>query len=74
MKKLLVILAAVAMLFAMTSCDKTCTCKTFAAGNVITETEVTLDKDNTNYKKCSDMNTVVVINENEATKTGLECK
>ncbi|MBQ1733010.1 MAG: hypothetical protein II037_12455, partial [Bacteroidales bacterium] len=59
MKKLLVVLAAAGLLFAMSSCDKTCTCKSFLAGNVVTESEVELDKENTNIKKCSDMNTYV---------------
>ena len=72
MKKVLVILAAAGLLFAMSSCDKTCTCKTFLAGNVITENEVELDKDNTNVKKCSDMNTYVT--DGDGNKTGLECK
>lgn len=73
MKKLLVLLAAAGLLFAFSSCDKTCTCKTFLLGNVTSETEVTLDKDNTNLKKCSDMNTVVQGAEGEL-KSGLECK
>lgn len=72
MKKVLVILAAAAMMFAMTSCDKTCTCKTYVAGNVVATVEdVTLDKDNENIKKCSDMNTVVTVND---MKNGIECK
>ncbi len=72
MKKLLVVLAAAGLLFAMSSCDKTCTCKSFLAGNVVTESEVELDKENTNIKKCSDMNTYVT--DNNGNKTGLECK
>lgn len=72
MKKLLVVLAAAGMLFAMSSCDKTCTCKTFLVGNVVTEYEVELDKENTNIKKCSDMNTYGT--DNNGNKTGLECK
>ncbi len=72
MKKLLVVLAAVAMLFAMSSCDKKCTCKTFLGGNVVKEAEVELDKENTNIKKCSDMNTYVT--DNNGNKTGIECK
>ncbi len=74
MKKLLVILAAAGLLFAMSSCDKKCTCKTYAAGVVLTESEVVLDKDNTSVKKCSDMNTVATLNGDESTKTGYECK
>lgn len=75
MKKLLVVLAAAAMLFAMSSCNKTCTCKTYALGNVVATVEdVKIDKDNTNIKKCSDMNTVATVNGDAATKTGVECK
>ena len=72
MKKLLVILAAAALLFAMSSCDKTCTCKAYLGGNVVKEYPVELDKDNTDIKKCSDMNTYVT--DNEGNKTGVECK
>lgn len=55
MKKVLVILAAAGMLFAMSSCSKTCTCTATVAG-VSTSTEVNLDdyKDQ-DIKKCSDL-------------------
>ncbi len=73
MKKLLVVLAAASLLFAMSSCNKTCTCKTFLAGNVVaTAEDVELDKENTNIKKCSDMNTYVT--DDNGNKTGVECK
>lgn len=70
MKKIVLALAAIAMVALFTtSCNKKCTCKTYAAGVVVTTAEdVELDKDS--YKKCSDMNTVVTIAEK---KTGLEC-
>jgi len=55
MKKLLIVLAAAGMLFAMSSCKKTCTCTVTVAG-VTTSTEVNLDdyKDQ-DVKKCSDL-------------------
>lgn len=55
MKKLLVILVAVSLLFAMSSCKKTCTCTVTAMG-VTTTTEVNLkDYENYDVKKCSDL-------------------
>ncbi|MDO4217583.1 MAG: hypothetical protein Q4D03_05330 [Bacteroidales bacterium] len=69
MKKVLISLAAVAMLACMASCNKTCDCKLYVNGAVTTETEVELDKDS--YDKCSDMNTIVTIADK---KNGLECK
>ena len=53
MKKLLVVLAAAGLLFAMSSCTKTCTCKTYAEDEVIMETELEVGG-NTGYKKCTD--------------------
>lgn len=53
MKKVLVVLAAIGLLFAMSSCSKKCTCKTYADGDVIMEDEV-LVGGNTGYKNCSD--------------------
>lgn len=70
MKKVFLALAAIAAVACMTSCNKTCTCKTYVMGVVATTTEdVELDKDS--YKKCSDMNTVVTIADK---KNGLECE
>ena len=72
MKRIIVILALVACVAAFTtSCNKKCTCKTYAAGVVLRTDEVELDKDT--YKKCSDMNTFVT-DDNGQNKTGLECK
>lgn len=71
MKKVFLALAVIATVACMASCNKTCTCKTYAAGVVVTTTEdVELDKDT--YKKCSDMNTIADINGQY--KTGLECE
>ena len=70
MKKVLVLLAAGAFLACFTSCNKTCTCKTYAAGIVIsTDDEVELESG----KKCSDLNTYVVDSDGN-NKTGIECK
>lgn len=68
MKKVLLALAAIAVVACFSSCNKHCTCKTYVAGVVtVTNEDVELDKDS--YKKCSDMNTIVV----EEPKTGVEC-
>ncbi len=71
MKRIIGILALVACVAAFTtSCNKKCTCKTYAAGVVVnTQEDVELEKG----KKCSDMNTFVTDNNGE-NKTGLECK
>ncbi len=70
MKKIACIAAACLMVAGLsTSCNKVCTCKTYVLGVVATTTEnVELDKDS--YKKCSDMNTVVLIGDK---KNGIEC-
>jgi len=68
MKKIALAMAAIAMVACFASCNKKCTCKTYAAGVVVdTKEEVELDKDS--YKSCSDMNAIVVANP----KTGVEC-
>lgn len=71
MKRIIGILALVACVAAFTtSCNKKCTCKTYAAGVVVhTQEDVELEKG----KKCSDMNTFVT-DDNGENKTGLECK
>lgn len=70
MKKLVLAVAAIAMVACMASCNKTCTCKTYVAGVVVTTTEdVELDKDT--YKHCSDLNTVIEV---AGTKNGMECE
>ncbi len=69
MKKIVLALAAVAMVACMASCNKHCTCKTYAAGVVVnTQEDVELDKDT--YKKCSDMTVLAIANP----KTGVECE
>lgn len=69
MKKVLLTLAVIATVACFSSCNKHCTCKTYAAGVVVsTEEDVELDKDT--YKKCSEMNKIVVADP----KTGVECE
>lgn len=68
MKKMICIVAACLMIAAVsTSCNKKCTCKTYAAGVVMTTTEVELDHDT--YNKCSDLNTYI-----ESVSTGIKCQ
>ena len=68
MKKVLLALAAIAVVACFSSCNKHCTCKTYVAG-VVTQTaeDVELDKDS---KKCSDMTIIAVADP----KTGVECE
>lgn len=69
MKKVLLALAAIAVVACFSSCNKHCTCKTYLAGVVTQTTEdVELDKDT--YKKCSDMTAIAVADP----KTGVECE
>lgn len=70
MKKLFLILglcATIAMLG--TSCNKSCTCKTYLNGQVTLTTEVNLD--DVPYDKCSDMDNFIEVDGNI---TGLQCK
>lgn len=69
MKKIVLAIAAIAVVACFASCNKKCTCRTYANGVVInTQEDVELDKDT--YKKCSDMNSILIANP----KTGLECE
>jgi len=68
MKKVLVILAAAGFLFAMSSCNKTCTCKTYVDGQVKLTVE---DFEPAEGKKCADYTTVVEVNDK---KNGVECR
>ena len=70
MKKVLVLLAAVAFVACFTSCNKTCTCKTYAAGIVITTDD---DVEVEEGKKCADMSAFTT-DDNGENKTGVECK
>lgn len=54
----------------MASCKKTCTCTTYLADEVVSTTE-DIELDGTNYKKCSDLNTIITM---DGKKTGNECK
>ena len=69
MKKVLCVLAAVAMVaFFSTSCNKKCTCKTYRDGKVVDT--VTDDNPDTHYK-CSEYTTLVTVN---GKKNGLKCQ
>ena len=69
MKKVMYVLAAVALVAAVsTSCKKTCICTTYEANTVVKKEEVELD----GKKKCADLNTV--INVANVGRHGVECK
>ena len=68
MKKVFLSLAAIAVVACMASCNKVCTCKTYAAGVVVsTEEDIELDKDS--YKSCEELSKILI----ENPKTGVEC-
>ena len=69
MKKVLISLAAVALLACLASCNKTCNCKIYLNGEMSREYEQELDQEH--FNKCSDMNTVVEVG---GKKSGIECK
>ena len=61
-------LAVVAFVAAMASCSKTCTCKTYAGGQVVSTQE---DVDLGEYDSCEKMSLVMG---SGSTKTGTECE
>ena len=68
MKKLILAFAVVAMAGAFSSCSKTCTCKTYAGGQLVrTDEDVELSG---SAKKCSDLSQISLANH----KTGIECE
>ncbi len=68
MKKLILAFAVVAMAGAFSSCSKTCTCKTYAGGQLVrTDKDVELSG---SAKKCSDLSQISLANP----KTGIECE
>ena len=73
MKKIVLALAVIATVACFSSCNKKCNCKVYAGGTS-TEQEFTLDElneqFNTDYKKCTDLNTVVEI---AGIKAGTDC-
>jgi len=70
MKKLFCLLLIGGTFIAFTSCKKTCTCDTYFNGKVIaTVHNVELTED---FKKCSDMNTIV--DTPTLGKNGVKCK
>ena len=70
MKKLLIVSAVVLFGFSFVSCDKNCSCQTWAAGVAIGEAKETKLESG---KKCKDLNTYIV-DSNGENKTGIECK
>ncbi|MBO4614566.1 MAG: hypothetical protein J5709_05575 [Bacteroidales bacterium] len=61
MKKVLVVLAAAGLLFAMSSCKKVCTC-TFTVMGVSTSTEVNLEEyESPDIKTCSDLGEALTV-------------
>ena len=54
MKKLLVVLAAAGLLFAMSSCTKNCTCKVYSEDAVVSEEEIEVGGSST-WKNCDDL-------------------
>lgn len=78
MKKLLVVLAAAAMLFGMASCGTTCTCKGYVNDEFLEGSEVTLDKDDLktiDVKKCSELKDWYgIAYYDDETKTGVKCE
>ena len=71
MKKIVLALAAIAMVALFTtSCNKKCTCKTYAGGLVVyTQEDIEIESG----KKCADMGTIFS-DENGNNKTGIQCK
>lgn len=68
MKKVFLSLAAIAAVACMASCNKVCTCETYAAGVLIsTEEDIVLDKDS--YNSCDELSAIVI----ESPKTGIKC-
>jgi hypothetical protein len=69
MKKLFCLLLVGGLLVSFASCKKTCTCEVWIDGVKTTNSNYTLPSE---YKKCSDVNTIV---ESEYYgKTGIKCK
>lgn len=75
MKKIFLALAAIVTVACFASCDKTCSCTTYAGGSS-TESEFDLQElqdkyPDLNIKKCSDLNTKVEV---AGIAAGMECK
>ncbi len=70
MKKVIFFFSIVLMVAFFSSCEKTCTCKTYVNGEVkATVEDVELDKDN--FSKCSDMDSYVEL---DSEKNGTKCR
>lgn len=67
MKKVLVILAAAGMLFAMSSCGNECKCKHYVNGDLKSETTISKeDMESLGYEKCKDMNSTIELAGNKS--------
>ena len=69
MKKVFLALGVIATVACFTSCQKTCTCKTYANGVLVSTQE---DVEVSDGKKCSDLNAIII--EDEAHLTGTKCR
>ena len=71
MKKVLVILAAAGLLFAMSSCSNECKCKRYVDGDLKSETTITKeDMESLGFEKCKDMNSTIEL---LGVKTEVKC-
>ncbi len=70
MKKIVLALAVIAVAACFASCNKHCTCKTYALGVVVSTQE---DIEIESGKKCADMGTIFSDDEGN-NKTGVQCK
>ena len=71
MKKVLVILAAAGLLFAMSSCSKECKCKYYSDGDLKSEKTITKeDMESLGFEKCKDMNSTIEL---LGVKTEVKC-
>ena len=68
MKKVLVLLSAVAFVACFTSCNKECICREYAEGIEVDHYAVAVEEG----KKCADMG--IYTFDEQGNKTGLECK
>lgn len=71
MKKVLVILAAAGLMFAMSSCSKDCKCKTYVNDELKNENTITKEElESAGFEKCKDLNSTVEL---LGVKTEVKC-
>jgi len=72
MKKVLVIMAAAGLMFAMASCSSECKCKTYVDGDLKNESTISKeDLESAGYDKCKDLNSTVEL---LGVKTEVKCR